>query len=282
MGNGPKRIKYDPVDLLQILNDGELKDDTTEEVVYEFEGGSSDESNLLLTTTTHPGTTSTPQRTTATIENAPKLKSPEITTHATLHITEKLSEEQNKPATDLRAVLQETVVGRSLLEKKTLSSANRNQISDIIVQHLMNKSSDYRIRTVEFLYWANAIKLVFPYEVAETYYQPYKRDANTCARGKLFDKYHHVRRAFLPRSKRPGLKPNNTSVGETGNATVSGSKDINALKTTKSSAEFKELWVKTFDERQELLGKMSIIDYFDTFSILKSYQGINLVSCVKF
>lgn len=258
------------------MNDGELKDETTEEVVYEFEGGSSDESNLLLTTTTHAAATSTPQRT--TIECAPKqLKSPETTTH--IHITEKLSEEQNKPAKDLRAVLQESVVGRSLLEKKTLTSSNRNQISDIIVQHLMNKSSDYRIRTVEFLYWANAIKLVFPYEVAETYYQPYKRDANTCARGKLFDKYHHVRRAFLPRSKRPGIKSNsNLSLDISTSSVITGSKDLGTLKTTKNSAEFKDLWTKTFDERQEILGKLSIIDYFDTFAVLKTYNGINLVS----
>lgn len=257
-----------------------MKDDTTEEVVYEFEGGSSDESNLLLTTTTHAAAISTPQRTIATIESAPKqqMKSPETTTTTTIHISEKLSEEQNKPAKDLRAVLQESVVGRSLLEKKTLTSSNRNQISDIIVQHLMNKSSDYRIRTVEFLYWANAIKLVFPYEVAETYYQPYKRDANTCARGKLFDKYHHVRRAFLPRSKRPGLKPNNTTLDVSSSTVISGSKDINTLKTTKNVTEFKELWTKTFDERQEILGKLSIIDYFDTFAVLKTYNGINLVS----
>lgn len=187
-------------------------------------------------------------------------------------LSEKLTEEQNKPAQDLRQLLQESVVGRSLLEKKTLSSANRNQISDIIVQHLMNKSSDYRIRTVEFLYWANAIKLVFQYEIAETYYQPYKRDANTCARGKLFDKYHHVRRAFLPRSKRPGMKVN---VADTG---IVGTKELNALKTAKNASEFKDLWLKTYDERQELLGKISIIEYFDTFSVLKTYNGINLVS----
>ncbi|XP_063698588.1 uncharacterized protein LOC134829450 [Culicoides brevitarsis] len=270
-GSTPKRIKYDHVDLLQILNDGELKDDTTEEVVYEFEGGSSDESNLLLTTTQ-----GTPEL---------KLKSSEPSSPATttIQFTEKLSEsEQTKPAKDLRAVLQESVIGRSMLEKKTLTSSNRNQISDIIVQHLMNKSSDYRIRTVEFLYWANAIKLVFPYEVAETYYQPYKRDANTCARGKLFDKYHHVRRAFLPRSKRPGLKPlNNSASSEVTSGTtttvIKGSKDIVTLKTTKNVAEFKELWTKTFDERQEILGKLSIIDYFDTFSVLKTYNGINLL-----
>lgn len=253
--------------MLQILNDGELKDATAEEVVYEFEQTSGDESNLLLTTTnttappTHPiMTTIKPMRSPETIQSK---------------VAEKLSEEQNKPAQDLRAVLQESVVGRSLLEKKTLSSANRNQISDIIVQHLMNKSSDYRIRTVEFLYWANAIKLVFPYEVAETYYQPYKRDANTCARGKLFDKYHHVRRAFLPRSKRPGIKPNLVDTD------VVGSKELISLKTSKNASEIKDLWLKTFDERHELLGKISIIEYFDTFSVLKTYNGINLVRIIS-
>lgn len=202
--NAPKRLKYEQLDLLQILNDEHVKTEDLEgvetvealegegegeeEYLYEIEGATDEAGNQLILSSTP----STPSGLKITIKNAePPI--PQITLEKT---------EIEKPAQDLRSLLKESVVGRSLLEKKTLTSINRNQISDIIVQYLINKSSDYRIRTVEFLYWANAIKLVFPYELAETYYQPYKRDANTCARGKLFDKYHHVRRAFLPRHKR--------------------------------------------------------------------------------
>lgn len=260
--SGAKRIKYENVDLLQILNDEEEIEEVKEEdILYEIEGSEGDENLLHLTSTP----THTPASLKITIKN-PDPPVPSITVEKT---------EIEKPAQDLRAVLKDTVVGRSLLEKKTLSSANRNQISDIIVQHLMNKSSDYRIRTVEFLYWANAIKLVFPYEAAETYYQPYKRDANTCARGKLFDKYHHVRRAFLPRRKPSAASQSDKSVAA---EVFSGSKDLMALKDCKGLYEFKELWPKTYDERQELLQKMCIIKYFDTFSILKTYNGIHMVS----
>lgn len=253
-----KRIKYGNVDLLEILNDDEMVDVKEDDILYEIEGSPDDE-NLLLPSTHAPSGLK------ITIKS-PDPPIPSITLEKTA---------VEKPAQDLRALLKESVVGRSLLEKKTLTSHNRTQISDIIVQHLMNKSKDYRIRTVEFLYWANAIKLVFPYEAAETYYQPYKRDANTCARGKLFDKYHHVRRAFLPRRKL------NATPAEVKQQTVleviSGSKDLVALKACKVVNEFKELWPKTYDERQDLLGKMSIIEYFDTFSVLKTYNGIHLL-----
>lgn len=258
-----KRIKYGDVDLLQILNDDEMVDVKDEDILYEIEGAGDE--NLLLSSTHHQ---STPSGLKITLKNS-EPPTPNVTFEKS---------DIEKPATDLRAVLRETVVGRSLMEKKTLTSANRTQISDIIVQHLMNKSSDYRIRTVEFLYWANAIKLVFPYEAAETYYQPYKRDANTCARGKLFDKYHHVRRAFLPRRKVPPVAENKPTLSEV----ISGSKDLVALKGCKSLNEFKELWPKTYDERQDLLGKMSIIEYFDTFSILKTYNGIHMVNVKLF
>lgn len=58
-----------------------------------------------------------------------------------------------------------------------------------------------------------------------------------------------------------------------------GSNDLIALKNSKGLNDFKELWPKTYDERQDLLQKISIIEYFDTFSILKTYNGIHMVSC---
>lgn len=60
-----------------------------------------------------------------------------------------------------------------------------------------------------------------------------------------------------------------------------GSHDLIALKNSKNLNDFKDLWPKTYDERQELLQKISIIEYFDTFSILKTYNGIHMVRQFK-
>lgn len=82
------------------------------------------------------------------------------------------------------------------LKNDELNGLLRNKLSHIIVTHLLKQSEDKKISTEKLIAVSLEICSVFPQEHKETYYTPYKKEANLVspARGKLWDKYNNLRK----------------------------------------------------------------------------------------
>jgi len=84
----------------------------------------------------------------------------------------------------------------SYLKTNELNGLLRNKLSHIIITHLLKQNEDKKISTEKFKSVSLEICSLFPQEHKETYYTPYKKEANlvSSARGKLWDKYNNLRK----------------------------------------------------------------------------------------
>lgn len=90
------------------------------------------------------------------------------------------------------------------LKNNELNGLLRNKLSHIIVTHLLKQSEDKKISTEKLIAVSLEICSVFPQEHKETYYTPYKKEANLVspARGKLWDKYNNLRKEIRKTNQR--------------------------------------------------------------------------------
>jgi len=72
----------------------------------------------------------------------------------------------------------------------------RNKLAHLIITHLLSNNSDQKISTSELKRFSIEIVNLFPTEIEQTYFIPYKRESKhfTPNRGKLWDKYCNLRK----------------------------------------------------------------------------------------
>lgn len=168
---------------------------------------------------------------------------------------------------------------------------------------LKNYIWNFSISTGRFLVLSKAIQDLFPTENLGTYFTPYQAgnesNLKRCARGKLYDKYNNIRRAFrsvgLIPKKRKFYDSSNDST-ESGtflwgcvnwlicitNLFVDHQEDCESVSWLEHCIEpwtdVCQKWDQTFLYRKKLL-KTDIEpqDYFNTFPALKQPLGYSLV-----
>lgn len=92
----------------------------------------------------------------------------------------------------------------SYLNNNKLNGLLRNKLSHIIITHLLKQNEDKKISTEKLISVSLEICSLFPQEHKETYYTPYKKEANLVspARGKLWDKYNNLRKEIRKTNQR--------------------------------------------------------------------------------
>lgn len=73
------------------------------------------------------------------------------------------------------------------------------------LSHLFKDNVEKKISTEKFISLSQGIASLFPCEIKETYYTPYKKESNRVipARGKLWDKYCNMRKEVRLNIKKP-------------------------------------------------------------------------------
>lgn len=187
---------------------------------------------------------------------------------------------------DLRALLQETLAGREILNSKQLNPELRNKLTSILINHELNKSET--ISTQKFIELARHIKQVFPEENIATYYTPFTKMNNIIrrlARGKLIDKYHNLRKRF----KKVGLFPSNldkSTEENLQNQAATKEEDVELveeqliwLKNNNNAWPLViENWAATTFRRMNLYNNnnWTITEYLNTYRALKQPLGYGL------
>lgn len=97
-----------------------------------------------------------------------------------------------------------------------LQPSMRNKLAHIIIAHMLQKSSDQKLTTFELKKVSTELVKLFPNEVEQTYFIPYKKEGKiaTPNRGKLWDKYCNMRKYMRQISLNNNPKENSTVVSE--------------------------------------------------------------------
>lgn len=105
---------------------------------------------------------------------------------------------------NLQEILNERVVGKAILnyymKYGKLNHLNQVNLAKFIIDVEWHSSSSRKIDTPRFLELCEAIKALFPTEDPGLFYMPYKNLGNgkkICARGKLYDQYHELRKILI-------------------------------------------------------------------------------------
>jgi hypothetical protein len=128
------------------------------------------------------------------------------------------------------------------------------------------------LKTEQFIFWRNEIVKIFPNELEDTYFVPYKGgDNKKAASGKLYDKYTNTKKK---------LKSAFSSVTNVKEVLPDDTEDQDLLLQLQSvslddDATIKELWKKTYVARRK---DIEISSYFEAFKVLSTPLGSTLVS----
>ncbi|CAH1155017.1 unnamed protein product [Phaedon cochleariae] len=145
------------------------------------------------------------------------------------------------------------------------------------------------IPTSRFVQLARSIKQLFPTENIATYYSPYQTDSSgrvrKCARGKLYDKYHNLRRNLRSTGILKSKKTKQRDLDHENRTEVTEDKQQEQEELIQWLQNCIEPWTDviakwemTFESRQAIL--KSDIDaqaYFDKFLALKQPLGYTLI-----
>lgn len=160
---------------------------------------------------------------------------------------------------------------------QNLDNYHRNILARVIIYkeyEVLNFPNRFKITTDRFLSLNLEIAELFPNEknVLSLYYTPYQTHIKKPACGKLWDNYNHLK------SK---LCKTDNKIEQTFNKVDEDVKEkIEFLKknTTPLSKIF-DFWRCTIQERNKLLNKQnSVLQYFETFPILKTSKGAELLT----
>lgn len=192
---------------------------------------------------------------------------------------------------DLKKLLEESAEGRYILESSgNFDEKIRNSLATIIINNELKHDITSLIPTDRFKQLARLIKRLFPHENIGVYYTPFYRDKDgkfrRCARGKLFDKYHNLRRKFRSINKENQLNASNSNAklndsecdnnSDTENSEILSWLEFNSEPWT----EVLQKWKSTTKIRQRILEKdfsENVDGYLKKFSCFFKPLGFTLI-----